>query len=381
MNSVTRFLGRPSHGSHEGPDRNGASRHAIYLLISFCLCLTSFRDRSRAIARDLFTGETPQKDACDVNEWSRLAILGDLARCALAIDFTPDGATLAVGMSLPPTPDDQSGSGDVDLWDLRTQKLIHRLKGHKRDVGCLAFIPNSNLLVSGSEDHDLRLWDVSSRRLKAVLQGHQSFVKCVAASRDGRIVASGGLDSFLIIWDIPTGKRKRTIVAHEPVAKSILIRSDNFHAITCGLDGNIKTWDMNTGSLVDIIVDGDADFYSLAMTPDEKIIATGDIDGVVKLWDYPKHRVLARMELFDKPARSLAFSPDGKFLAVSTNDTVSIVDVNTRQSVRAHHCNRGITESVKFSPTSPFVASCDYEGQVVLWGSSLKPSEPAVKKK
>ena len=68
------------------------------------------------------------------------------------IAVSPDGGLLATG----------SWDATVCVWDTKTGKRLHRLRGHTSDVTDLAFGPGAERLVSVAEDRTLRFWDLAS---------------------------------------------------------------------------------------------------------------------------------------------------------------------------------------------------------------------------
>ncbi|WP_213007780.1 TIR domain-containing protein [Paractinoplanes toevensis] len=136
-----------------------------------------------------------------------------------AVAFSADGRTVATGGYGEPT---------VTLWNLADRAAPARLAvltGHSDDVGALAFSPDGHILASGSDDHAVVLWNVTNRvrpvRL-ATLYGHSLKLTSVAFSADSHTLATGGDDYATILWDITSPA--------EPV-RMVRLRTDNGKAV------------------------------------------------------------------------------------------------------------------------------------------------------
>ena len=46
----------------------------------------------------------------------------------------------------------------VCVWEVATQRLVHRLKGHTKTLRDIDVVPSSGALVTGSFDRSLRFW-------------------------------------------------------------------------------------------------------------------------------------------------------------------------------------------------------------------------------
>ena len=85
-----------------------------------------------------------------------LRTLGNSGATPLA--FSADGQTLASGVS----------KGTIDLWEVATGRLLHRLAGHSNGVDSAAFSADGRFLVSaGEEDATIKLWRVDRGELLA----------------------------------------------------------------------------------------------------------------------------------------------------------------------------------------------------------------------
>jgi WD40 repeat protein len=103
----------------------------------------------------------------------------------------------------------------VDVWDVSTKKVLHRLKGHEKFVKSVAFSPDGTRLATTSLDETARLWSASTGKPLATLRGHDGVVKHVAFGVNGGTLAlAGGRDKTVSLWDVETGKRQATLEGH-----------------------------------------------------------------------------------------------------------------------------------------------------------------------
>jgi len=72
-----------------------------------------------------------------------------------------------------------SGSDDktINVFDIRTGKLLQKLEGHEGGVWALQYVGNA--LVSGSTDRTVRVWDIERSRCTHIFPGHTSTVRCL----------------------------------------------------------------------------------------------------------------------------------------------------------------------------------------------------------
>ena len=88
------------------------------------------------------------------------------------------------------------------MWDAESGIELAVLRGHDDKVNSVAFAPNMNRIVSGSNDRTVRLWDSLSGVVLAVFHGHLGTVTSVAFSPDGQQIASASTDGTVRLWDV-----------------------------------------------------------------------------------------------------------------------------------------------------------------------------------
>jgi WD repeat-containing protein 61 len=154
--------------------------------------------------------------------------------------FTPGSeGKLKFGMSVSYSPDDRllalsTENGQIYVFDVSrpsTQQeaengtpssasLVHSFNSHTMSVRSMTWSPDSQLLLSCSDDKRLALHDVRAGHgggarqgsgAVASLSGHSSWVLNADISPDGRLAASSSADGTVKVWDIGTRQCVSTI--------------------------------------------------------------------------------------------------------------------------------------------------------------------------
>ena len=146
-----------------------------------------------------------------------------------ALDFSPDGKTLA-GAAVSPSTLDSTG-GVVRLWDVRTGKRLRTLtvkgssKGGDGDDGLrmVIFSPDGGTIATGSgrsvvarlvspDGHRgppvsrgaglIRFWDAKTGLLRETVKAHDYAVNGLAYAMEGRMIISSSFDKSLRQWAV-----------------------------------------------------------------------------------------------------------------------------------------------------------------------------------
>jgi WD40 repeat protein len=140
---------------------------------------------------------------------------GEWATC---VKYSPDGKTLAVGYGNDPN---GQGTGEVQLWDVATEKLRMVLDRRYYGVWCLDYSPDGRYLAAGCGNYigratmgEVKIWDAASGREVAILGGYSACIWSVSFSPDGTRLATasgnyrGGKNDLahVRVWDLVAGQ-------------------------------------------------------------------------------------------------------------------------------------------------------------------------------
>lgn len=144
----------------------------------------------------------------------------------MCLAFSPDSKTIATGSFLPKfkldfsrplePKIDRDSPGLVRIWDAETGEMISSFQDQIGVALSLTFSPDGRQIASSSitPDNSFVVWDVKTNRVIKRVRGHKSQIHRLRYSRDGSVLASGETDGFVKLWDATTLNELLSIPAH-----------------------------------------------------------------------------------------------------------------------------------------------------------------------
>ncbi len=208
-----------------------------------------------------------------------------------ALDFSPDGKSLAVGSGPP------SRSGQVVVFDVQNGRSVRDFGDvHSDTVLGLTFSPDGRVLASSAADKTIRLLDLRRGEVMRSLEGHTHHVLSIAWQDDGQTIASASADQTVKVWNVETGEQRRTISGFSKEITSVaFIEATNQVALACA-DGQVRLYDSSNGkSLRSFNASGDF-LYTLSVTPDGTGLVAAGQSGKVRFWTVKDGKLAYELE-------------------------------------------------------------------------------------
>ncbi|OCU02527.1 cell division cycle protein 20 homolog B [Xenopus laevis] len=236
-----------------------------------------------------------------------------------SVSWISNGTCLAIGTS----------SGEVQLWDIETQKRLRNMLGHMSVVGALNW--NHHILSSGSRlghihHHDVRIAEHHVGTLQ-----HKQGICSLKWSPCGSKLASGSSDGDLNIWPCdPAGETKPLLNMPHPTAVKAMNwcpwLSDTLGVGGGMKDGLIRIWDTKCGKNIHS-ANTNSQICSLLWLPQTKELLTGHgpSRNQMTIWQYPS--LLKMNDYYGHKGRvlHLALSPDQRrIFSAAANGTANI---------------------------------------------------------
>jgi WD40 repeat protein len=185
------------------------------------------------------------------------------------VDFSPDGALLAVG-----------GKDSLSVWHTATGGLAWRHDVPLGEFYAVAFAPGGRTLASGGPRHTVKIWDAATGRLEHTHSGFGGWAVGLDYSDGGRLLLA-----------------------------------------ECA--GEVKLRDAESGKVLGRVRPDGTSVEAMAIDSAGRHLAVAGRDGAVTIWDLATQRQLHRYPLVSvldakqKPILALAYSPEGRHLAAA----------------------------------------------------------------
>lgn len=310
--------------------------------------------------------------------------------------FSPDGKTLIAAGN---TDEEIRDYEHAEVWRVESGKVINNLISHRGSFTAITFSPDSQSLLTGSDDNTAYMWSVSGNELS--MQGpplyHGGSVVSAAFGHDRTkfidTVLTGSTDKTARLWRIhnlktilPTSYPLR----HGGSVNCVAISADGRTVLTGSSDGIARLWNPNVraralDSRLDAGNRSGTDKPTLepeklkavlkhepssaiaAISPDKNVVAIRD-DNIIRL------RLVSTGELVGKPLQhqaevlAVTFSRDGRLVATgSADNTATIWDAKTGTILGTPLTHEDVVNSVEFSPDGRTLLTASGDTKARFW--------------
>lgn len=194
-----------------------------------------------------------------------------------------------------------SGGADASIivWDVKTGKRIHVLKGHARGVLDLAIDPltydiNDNFkdprkevtIFSAGSDREIRRWRIGLEKTEQLdaeqpILAHETSVYALRFDADGDLWTASA-DGTTKCLSRSHEFQPDTTIKHGDYVRAVAIDEIGGQIVTAGRSEDIKVWDRGSGDLVHVF-DGHFDEVSGLVMFGQRCVSVG-IDCTVRTW-------------------------------------------------------------------------------------------------
>lgn len=310
-----------------------------------------------------------------------------------AVDFAPDGVRFISLLGK-----------EVVVGDVRTGKVVHRLKGHGAwAIFAFDFSADGKRLVTGSRDHSAIIWDLTTGKAALNFDGPRGAVDVLAVSPDSKVIFTGCAEDHPGgLWDAANGKRLHRLLADgkgnplsaafTPDGKQIVVGYSQGRSTNTGDAWTARVWSVEDGKVVREFGGHANGVHQLAISPDGKQLVTRDWGKKLRVWDLNTGELKREIEWAEYSLRGVvAFTKTGELIGVKSNRArgAEVVNLFSGKIVAAWQANEpenviGLSADGRLVATSayprvPKVTIRDViTGNVVSTLNSLRPEHSTI---
>lgn len=253
------------------------------------------------------------------------------------------------------------------IWDIATGVQQVETGTYKSGFQAIAWSPEGNFILTGSDDGTARLWDATSGRKVAVFSGHRASVNSVTFSPDGSTILTGSSDGTARLWDVIRARPASDTDGEAEKVDCVALSSDGVRMFVGFDDRTISVWKLgNPDEQLLSFKSPDYEINCIACSPSGQQFVTGPLYGLPHLWDSSRGIRLQTFGSRYTSSNDAIFCPDEKHVVTADEKTTHIWDIMTGKKVLGIN-ERHDVFSVAVSPDNSKVATGSWTGTVRIW--------------
>ena len=278
------------------------------------------------------------------------------------VRWSPNGKWVAsTSMGFVPTEPGQQAIATARLW--HSDGIPGPvLEGHSKSIRALAWSPDSEELVTASEDRRTLVWATDGTMIDEVsdiqtgVRGNVFSLEWNAA--DDRILAGGRFSVHFFDTAGPTGPQKLLRPRGGKLMHMDWHPTDDKIAIGAG-DATVYIW--SDGFRKKVVIDDYETFVGrVKWSPDGQQLATLSREAAVRIWS-PEGEFISEFDGQSGVPRGLSWTPDGQRLAVAIRYAKGHIFNADGDDVPLDFHKEGLS-GTSFSPDGKKLATCGWDG-------------------
>ncbi|MBN1264821.1 MAG: DUF4062 domain-containing protein [Anaerolineales bacterium] len=236
-----------------------------------------------------------------------------------------------------------SGNNRLDIWDSRKARLLFSVTPQHRVDTNVLFFPDGKTVLSGSNVHKeeaVQIWDLKSGKLLRSMKGHTSGITGLALSADGKRIASTSYDKSVKVWETRKGELLHSFEQHMDSVGALAFSPDGRMLASGDNKGDVYLWDLDKGELVAALAGCKPRVVSLAFSRDGKTLLSADWESV-KIRDLPSGSIRFSLSNHGRNIEHAALLLDGNTTVsisgdISGQSTTTLWDIGSGELIQTY---------------------------------------------
>jgi len=196
----------------------------------------------------------------------------------------------------------------------------YNLIGHSGPVYGLSFSPDSQFLLSCSQDSTVRLWSMATKTNLVCYRGHTGPVWGVEFGPLGYYFATASHDKCAFLWATNHIYPLRVFSGHLSDVNCVKFHPNSCYIFTGSTDKCLRMWDVHTGDCVRVFTGHYNTIFSLSVSHDGRFVASSGEDKDIIVWELASSTAVTKLQGHTDTVWGLVFSAEGSILASCSSD-------------------------------------------------------------
>lgn len=192
----------------------------------------------------LYTGGYHEILVWNPEDGALLARIPNNGQRSYGLALSPDGKMLAAATG------DPGQAGEVRVFDTQSGRVLATPFRGGDTLLAVDFSPDGRTLAFGGVDGKLRLFQTENWTEVLAVDAHSDWLTALSWNRGGDHVATASRDKTAKVYDVTTGKRVSTFSGHPEAVRGIAFHSNGKEVLSTGDHGHLLVWDSENGKKV-----------------------------------------------------------------------------------------------------------------------------------
>ena len=254
------------------------------------------------------------------------------------------------------------------MWSIPSGERIMTGEGHTTWLSSCRIHPFGTHLATTSGDCSVKFWDFQAASCSATVHAHGQPVLGCDFHYTGDFLATASHDTTGRILDLCTGKVRTTIRGHSDAVNDVeWVPGMNILA-TCSGDKTVSFWDAKSGNTTQTLFSHDSAVSDIAFSRSAVEMASADMSGVVKVWDIRMMQEVKQIEVGPAEVTGVTFDHTGRVVAVASRDkTCKVFNIRENRHVRDFMGHEDSVEAVLFNYNGHAMYTCSADNTFRIW--------------
>ncbi|MBL8154414.1 MAG: WD40 repeat domain-containing protein [Anaerolineae bacterium] len=253
------------------------------------------------------------------------------------------------------------------------------LSGHEEQINCIAFVRDSQHIVTGSSDGTARLWNITDgSQLRVFRDGLE--VWSIAINNDTKIVATGSSryrnTGSLRLWNLETGDQITELTNdvnytdnHLTFVRGGLLASVQSSMLPQNENASsIAIWDTLTREKTEMLTGNENFISNIDVSESGELIASVGWDGTVRVWNIENGEEVALLLRYENIVEDIDFSPLDDILVVGAGTKLAVWRTYSYLPIMTIEMNEPIRR-LSFNPSQTLLAVSHAGSTVSIWAA------------